>query len=501
MVPEMAAAVRAIKAVEARGKALAAVASRLSETEREGVVREAAQAAIEHAESEQSRSASLIEVAPHASGPVLGLILGATRKIDDLKQQAITIAKLAAGLPPEFRRDVLRSILDRTQSIKSKTERAEASVVIAGELAQSGEQQQALALADSLDPQRYRARALAMVLPVIPSSDADDRLDRALTAWERAESDTEKSECLTVVAPHLPTGLLERALRTAQAIDWEAGRANVLVGLTPFAPERMLRGQIASEMARIGAPSYKHKLEAVFAIRLAELGSVDEALMFTYSMTNELPRMDALEGMIPLLDEDRLFRVLESVGEFTYHGRRHAVLAALASRFAELGHEMRARALVNEVRTINHRASAVARIARCTTGAFQSDAVEHALTLIKNMQGVMGSSEDRWQAQTIADVAPHARPNPLREAWMLALEIETASERHVALSALAVRLMELRCDDLYPLWSKASHRLARRNRANLLSDLAAVAPVIKAIGGHLALAETIVAVRDVGRWW
>lgn len=43
--------------------------------------------------------------------------------------------------------------------------------------------------------------------------------------------------------------------------------------------------------------------------------------------------------------------------------------------------------------------------------------------------------------------------------------------------------------------------LTRRIRKALLSDLAALEPVIATLGGAEAVAETCRAIQDVGRWW
>lgn len=42
---------------------------------------------------------------------------------------------------------------------------------------------------------------------------------------------------------------------------------------------------------------------------------------------------------------------------------------------------------------------------------------------------------------------------------------------------------------------------ARRTRPDLLSDLRALAPLIHALGGESAAAETFRAIQDVARWW
>jgi hypothetical protein len=70
-----------------------------------------------------------------------------------------------------------------------------------------------------------------------------------------------------------------------------------------------------------------------------------------------------------------------------------------------------------------------------------------------------------------------------------------------ALTALPPRLAELSRRALYPLWDKTLPRLARRTRPDLLADLGALVPVIHALGGEAAIAETARAIQDVVRWW
>jgi hypothetical protein len=51
------------------------------------------------------------------------------------------------------------------------------------------------------------------------------------------------------------------------------------------------------------------------------------------------------------------------------------------------------------------------------------------------------------------------------------------------------------------LWRETLQLSATRSRRELLADLAALAPVITALGGAEAIAETCRAIEDVGRWW
>ncbi|MGC1722190.1 MAG: hypothetical protein WA746_24660, partial [Isosphaeraceae bacterium] len=73
--------------------------------------------------------------------------------------------------------------------------------------------------------------------------------------------------------------------------------------------------------------------------------------------------------------------------------------------------------------------------------------------------------------------------------------------RSEARAALALRLAELPPATLYPLWSKTIRLSATRTREGLLGDLCTLVPVLAALGGTEATAETFRAIQDVGRWW
>jgi hypothetical protein len=89
----------------------------------------------------------------------------------------------------------------------------------------------------------------------------------------------------------------------------------------------------------------------------------------------------------------------------------------------------------------------------------------------------------------------------------LALEADWDHARARALSDLASSLAALPLTSLAHLWLEDQkggnllHALARRPRRDLLSDIRTLAPVIAALGGPEAVAETVRAIQDVGRWW
>ena len=87
------------------------------------------------------------------------------------------------------------------------------------------------------------------------------------------------------------------------------------------------------------------------------------------------------------------------------------------------------------------------------------------------------------------------------EALSAALAVGDPGRRREALSALALRLTRLSQAMLYLRWSEMLQILATRTRRDFLIALSAFVPVIEALGGAEAVAETYSAIQDVSRWW
>jgi hypothetical protein len=114
--------------------------------------------------------------------------------------------------------------------------------------------------------------------------------------------------------------------------------------------------------------------------------------------------------------------------------------------------------------------------------------------------------EDEYaRAQGLAGLAPHLpepfRREALKKALGAAKEIQYMDARARALGALVPFLTRLPRTSLYSLWCETLSDLARRTRQDILSDLRALAPVIAALGGQEAVAETFRTIQSTGRWW
>lgn len=85
----------------------------------------------------------------------------------------------------------------------------------------------------------------------------------------------------------------------------------------------------------------------------------------------------------------------------------------------------------------------------------------------------------------------------LAEALAAARAIGAEGARARALAGLA----QLPPAALHPLWCETLRALAARPRKHLLADLRALVPVVVALGGAPAVAETARAIQEVGQWW
>ena len=117
-----------------------------------------------------------------------------------------------------------------------------------------------------------------------------------------------------------------------------------------------------------------------------------------------------------------------------------------------------------------------------------------ALTYIRH------NPDEQQRASALKALLPCLPPELLPEALAAARAIEDAAARADTLAALAVRLAKT-STALYRLWDETLLYLARRTRPQLLADLGALVPVIHAVSGEAAIAETARAIQDVARWW
>lgn len=82
-----------------------------------------------------------------------------------------------------------------------------------------------------------------------------------------------------------------------------------------------------------------------------------------------------------------------------------------------------------------------------------------------------------------------------------AWRISSFSDRRDRLSNVARELAAMPRPQLLELWHKMLGKMSERRREELLADLAALAPVVAALGGRDGVRESVRAFSDVSTWW
>ncbi len=488
---------------------------------------------------ERRRSETLAALAPHLPPDLreqaLSEALDAARSIEREYWSARALASLAPHLPPELREEVLLQAVDAARSIRDEDDRARALTVLASHLPPEL-LSQALAAARSIRDKRRRTEALTALAPHLPPAlrkqalaqalgvtrsigDADaraevfaalaphlppDLLAQALDAVRSMEDERRRAETLSALAPHLPPDLLAQALDAARSIGDEDDRTRALAALVPRLPPD-LREQVLSQAldtARSIVWKYAHAeaLPALASHLPPEL--LSQALAEARSIQDERYHARARAALAPhlppALREQALSEALAATRNIRHEGRRSEALAALAPH---LPADLLAKALdaARSIRNGRYRARALTALAPHLPEGLREQALTEALKAARSLpeKGRLGSP----RSEALGALAPHLPPGLLSEALEVTLGIRDARYRAEALSALAPRLAKMPAERLYPLWAETLPILARRTRPQLLADLRALAPVIHALGGQEAVAETFRAIQDVGRWW
>jgi len=212
--------------------------------------------------------------------------------------------------------------------------------------------------------------------------------------------------------------------------------------------------------------SLAHNLPPALLITLVAKGiwSPSQALAHARQAPEAAQRGKALAGLAPHLPEAEregvLREALAAVREIEDEKTRSEALARLAPHLAELGHVQEALAAAREI------------------------------------------EDEKTRSEALAGLAPHlAELGHVQEALATAREIRDEGTRSRALAGLAPHLAEFPFVTLFSLWGETLRILSTRRRRDLSSDIRALAPVVAALGGGEAVAETVGAIKDVCRWW
>jgi hypothetical protein len=468
LLPEALAAAGEIGNEKWRAKALAALAARFPE-----VLPEALAAAREIGDADD-RAFVLIALVERLPPELLPEALAAARGIDDERSRARALTVLAAHLPPELWPEVLAA----ARKIKDAHARAKVLTALAARLPEL--LPEALAAAREIKDADDRADVLTALAERLP-----EVWPEALAAAREIEGADDRARVLTALAERLPPELLPEALAAAREIKDAHARAEVLTALAERLPPELLPEALAAAREIEGADDRARVLTAL-AERLPEL--LPEALAAAREIGSEWYRAEALAALAERLPPELLPEALAVARKIGDVYTRAFVLTALAECLPELLPE--ALAAAREIKYADARANVLTALAERLPEVWPE-----ALTAAKKIK----DADNRIRALIV--LAVRLPPELLPEALATARGIENERSTADVLFFLFLRLAELPRPTLYPPWDETLPLLARRTRPDLLADLRALVPVIHALGGEAAIAETFRAIQDVARWW
>jgi hypothetical protein len=333
----------------------------------------------------------------------------------------------------------------------------------------------------------------------LPEGERIQALREALAAAREIKYEWDRVRALETLAPNLPVSLLQEALVAAREIESKECRVDALLSLAPYLPE-FERTQVLREAMAVAQEIEDREMRAVSLAEwvvplLVEFGHYDEALAAARLVPDDWRRSkaeivvvreirdkevqkQALVKVLARLPKSLLEEALVILGIVD---EKIPLLSRWQSLLQEASWKIRQRESPTIIKEAERDLSAIQEketkaIVELSIKLAEQEYFEESLAMAQIIRN------EASRAEVLVDLASRFPiPKPLL-GKILATAWETAkNEPHLAQSP-----------DVEP---------ARLTRAELLDNLGRLAPIIAALGGSEAVAETYRAIQDVGRWW
>lgn len=245
--------------------------------------------------------------------------------------------------------------------------------------------------------------------------------------------------------------------------------------------------EVLAALQGIEDASVQLQVSSALSRRLAEKGYVAEALQTLAVTENAQARVAAmveLTEFLPVRCLPQAIRLIEGTSDQT---AQSAIVGALAQR--RLGFQQADwPASLSDL----EKADVIEFTRRCA----QLGYVDYALVLADTAPDNAPTEELR--SELAVQCAKSGRGD---EALLRALRINDLELRTRTLKMVAGLALELPVERLRTCWCEMLRRMAQRPRKETVSDLSALAPLIKALGGAEALAQVKLVIQEVSRCW
>ena len=414
---------------------------------------------------------------------LLGHLLGAYPNVSGL-------AKLAAHLPTQIARDTFNKLRLSAQAIQKQdpnlffpTKDADAALLL--RMAQSGDVNEAvdlLRLVGELD--------VCDILATIADSVSGDI--RILITNEQLQRECLPDDELVARAAldHATAGNGTEALQVVRRIGLPYSAGRTLERLVPY-----LNSGVLSDFIALCQSLEAHGDDALAAF-LATKGPtlpLDEWLHLWRTLRDTAPRIRAAVGLASLSNgarRDELISTALSVAHELSANLAADALKGLLPKVASLGRQSLALSEAAAIQYDEQKGTALAGIAPFLPDAMLDEAISIAMA-VRDVH-----------ARALALVA--LCRSPARPPFIAAAEtigqIDWPERRAEVLRQFST-IAALDVDMAIPTYRALLHRLSLRSRRDVVSDLAALAPLTAAIGGEVSVEETFYATIDVMGWW
>jgi hypothetical protein len=356
--------------------------------------------------------------------------------------------------------------LERARAISDRQLRAEAIAYIATKCVepQRGEVlQEAIVtiqtIADEEEQGGVVAQLALLMFDIQPSQ-------KSLNAFRQITDEQWRGRALTLLAPHLPGGMLGDALELASALTDEVTRAETWIRLARYLPEPLLQALLGRARSIVD-PYWRTRTVACVALQLpqplrSEIGW--ELLVQLDDVSGDHRRADLVIASVPLIPDLPFVDTLALIDRVSDADEHDRALAALVAELGRRGGPAALMAVVTGILDAYWRQKAQEQLVVWLTGAgYYTEALAAAKLIVL----------DHRRAILLVQLAQHGQPTLQDEVIAAARSIEDAGWRATALAQLATThpfLQDELCHEALDICLKIVDEQRRSEALILLAD-------------------------------
>lgn len=433
---------QSISSIEARVRSLVALVPYLPHTVGARLINRALYD-ITHAGTDHLRANTLTTIATYVPEGVEQAALDTALAIKAPVQRARALNALAHTLPDAFQAQIREATLETISLIEKEEDSAEALIDFVPHLdvATSDEQypqilEKALEIALKLTRRSLRAQTLVALAPNL----THDLQGEVLAIVHSLESEHTRAGLLGELAPYLKQDLLIATLGLANTLQEQDARVHILTTLARYVPEHLRAQALLDALAAASnLPNHYERVTALVSLldilpAPQQEQALANALETVRLMTNENARARALGLLSQTLPDNMIPRTEEVVYQIEDTQQRINALMALLPRFPVDNQRHALEHILDSAEGMPFdykRTRALISVAPHLTDDLRARAL--------GMADRLADPFDRTSAYIALaqNLPPEERPQVIRQAWELVMQIEDGYDRASALAAIA----------------------------------------------------------------